>query len=248
MQRYNNNTNKSIKINEFFTSIEGEGILLGTKTLFIRLAGCHLKCHWCDTKYALPFNNGTEYTIDEVKDEIVKNIKPFTYKVNFTGGEPLLQYVPLREIIKFVKEELKVKTYLESSCYDHKRFNYLLPYIDICKIEFKLKDSKVVENPNQYEDILKNELECLKTSINKKKTTFIKIVVTSETDEKEFAELLKRIFCYVSSQEISGLIIQPVSHVSEPTVEKLLTIYDISYEFYKEIRIIPQTHKIIGAQ
>ena len=47
------NRNNKVQLNEIFVSIEGEGILAGTKTLFIRFSGCHLKCHWCDTKYSL---------------------------------------------------------------------------------------------------------------------------------------------------------------------------------------------------
>jgi len=42
-----------VQLNEVFVSIEGEGIFAGTKTLFIRFSGCHLRCYWCDTKYSL---------------------------------------------------------------------------------------------------------------------------------------------------------------------------------------------------
>ena len=80
-----------VRVSEIFTSFEGEGVFVGKKTLFIRLSGCHLKCRWCDTKYALPLDSGTDYELNEVKDLIVKQLQPFTYKVNFTGGEPLLQ-------------------------------------------------------------------------------------------------------------------------------------------------------------
>ena len=46
-----------IQISEIFTSIEGEGILFGTKTMFVRMAGCHLRCRWCDTLYALQMDS-----------------------------------------------------------------------------------------------------------------------------------------------------------------------------------------------
>ena len=60
------NRHNKVQLNEMFVSIEGEGILAGTKTLFIRFSGCHLKCHWCDTKYSLSPTSGKSYTIDEV--------------------------------------------------------------------------------------------------------------------------------------------------------------------------------------
>src|SRR2546426_10740711 len=95
--------NTRIKLSEIFTSIEGEGILFGTKTMFVRMAGCPLKCHWCDTPYALPLDSGSDYSIDSAKELISKNLHVNTYKVNFTGGEPLVQHEALIEIAKFVR-------------------------------------------------------------------------------------------------------------------------------------------------
>jgi len=53
------------RIFEIFTSIEGEGILYGTKTLFVRLAGCPYTCFYCYTLDALPLDFGKEYSITE---------------------------------------------------------------------------------------------------------------------------------------------------------------------------------------
>ena len=41
-----------MKVNEIFKSIQGEGILMGLPTIFIRLTGCNLRCKWCDTTYS----------------------------------------------------------------------------------------------------------------------------------------------------------------------------------------------------
>ena len=136
---------KKIQLSEIFTSIEGEGILFGTKTMFVRMAGCHLKCYWCDTNYALPMNSGNTYSIDQVKKMMKDQLQNNTYKINFTGGEPLIQYEAVKDLAKFTKEDLGLRTYIESSCYDINRFNKIIPYIDICKIEFKTKDSGAVD-------------------------------------------------------------------------------------------------------
>src|SRR5215204_5868429 len=104
----------TMKLSEIFTSIEGEGILFGTKTMFVRLAGCLFKC-----------------------------LQPNTYKINFTGGEPLVQYEAVIELAKFAGQK-GLRIYLESACYDAMRFAKVLPYIDICKVELKLRDSKIV--------------------------------------------------------------------------------------------------------
>jgi len=74
------------KIVEIFSSIEGEGSLVGYPVTFIRLEGCNLRCSWCDTKYSYDTNNYKLMTLNEIL-EVVKNYK--NKKVCLTGGEPL---------------------------------------------------------------------------------------------------------------------------------------------------------------
>lgn len=236
----------TIQLSEIFTSIEGEGILFGTKTLFVRMAGCHLKCRWCDTSYALPMYSGNSYSLDYVKRLITDHLQPFTYKVNFTGGEPLVQHEAVIELAKFVKEK-GLTTYLESACYDSDRFVKLLPYIDICKVEFKMSDSKVVDM-NHYDELLQNEIRCLMASVRNHKITYIKIVVSNSTDSKELAKLVENIFQRVNTSDIGGFVIQPSDMIDKPTTEHLLKLYDIVCPHYSEVRIIPQLHKQMGAR
>lgn len=74
-------------VNEIFKSIDGEGLRTGELTTFIRLAGCNLRCSYCDTCYALKNSNGTEMSVDE----IVKKAKKMDYRnITLTGGEPLI--------------------------------------------------------------------------------------------------------------------------------------------------------------
>ena len=239
-------TSSTVKLSEIFTSIEGEGVLFGTKTMFVRMAGCPLKCHWCDTSYAIPMDSGIDYSIDEVKELISENLQPNTYKVNFTGGEPLVQHEAIIRLANFVRQK-GIRTYLESACYDFIRFSKVLPYIDICKIEFKLRDSKVIDNKH-YDNLLKNELECLKHAVSNGKTCYIKIVVTNSSSLKEFAELVHEIFKMVKPSDIAGFIIQPSYRVDEPTLEVLFGFYDAVYPFYDQVRIVPQLHKAIGVR
>jgi 7-carboxy-7-deazaguanine synthase len=245
MQRTENKARA--RVSEIFTSIEGEGIFVGKKTLFIRFSGCYLKCRWCDTKYALPLDSGTDYQIDEIKDLIIKELRPFTYKVNFTGGEPLLQTEAVIELADFIKKQTNLKTYMESSCFDSELFSKVLPYIDICKIEFKTDDSNVVED-EEYDNLLLNEIRCLELAVESNKATYIKIVVTNSTNLESFKNLVYNISKRIKPSDILGFIIQPSFGIDQPTVNKLLDTYDIVEPMFPEVRIIPQLHKEIGAR
>jgi 7-carboxy-7-deazaguanine synthase len=234
-----------VRLFEIFTSVEGEGILNGTKTLFVRLAGCPFTCFYCDTKDALPMDSGIEYSITDACNLIDKKLEDKTYKVNFTGGEPLVQYEAVSEMAKYVKSK-NIPTYLESSCYDSEKFSHVLPYIDFAKIEFKTSDAEFVDEKH-YLKLIDNSIECLKDSIASKKITFIKIVVNSKTELESFRELIERIFKVVSKDDLAGFIIQPSYGIAEPSLGKLLMFYDLVYPKYHEVRIVPQLHKLIGA-
>ena len=236
----------NVRIYEIFTSVEGEGILYGTKTLFVRLSGCPFKCFYCDTKGALPMDSGKEYSINEAKEIIMKNLEKNTYKVNFTGGDPLAQSKAVAELAKFVQRK-KIPTYLESSCYDSSKFAQVLPYINFIKIEFKTPESGFVDIKH-YSKLLENELECLRIAKKSKKITYIKVVISSQTQLSYFKKLLKKIFKIISKTELAGFIIQPTYGISEPSLEQLFSYYDEVYTYYDQVRIVPQLHKFIGAR
>ena len=234
-----------VRLFEIFTSVEGEGILYGTKTLFVRLAGCPFTCFYCDTKESLPLNSGTEYTIDEANKLIDSNLHDQTYKVNFTGGDPLIQHQAVAQLAKHIQNK-KIPTYLESSCFDIDRFNHVLPFIDIVKIEFKTKDSDFVDSEH-YEKLIGHTMKCLESSVKSKKTTYIKIVVSSKTQLNEFRKLVDEIFKIVSKKDIHGFVIQPTYGISEPSLDLLLNLYDVVFPHYIDVKVVPQLHKFIGA-
>ncbi len=78
----------TLLINEIFHSIQGESTWAGLPCVFVRLTGCHLRCHYCDTEYA--FHEGRRYEIDEVLAQ-VRRMAGDSRLVEITGGEPLLQ-------------------------------------------------------------------------------------------------------------------------------------------------------------
>ena len=73
-----------MKVNEIFYSLQGEGHYTGTPAVFVRFAGCNLRCWFCDTD----FEKGVEMNEDEIVEAVLQY--PTRYVV-ITGGEPTLQ-------------------------------------------------------------------------------------------------------------------------------------------------------------
>ncbi|UXD21866.1 7-carboxy-7-deazaguanine synthase [Ignicoccus pacificus DSM 13166] len=84
---------------EKFISIQGEGVLIGTPALFIRLAKCNLRCPWCDTKYS--WEEGRAVSVSSLVEDVINLDLPLTV---LTGGEPLLQQRELKDLIEKSRE------------------------------------------------------------------------------------------------------------------------------------------------
>ncbi len=74
-------------ISEIFYSIQGEGVLSGTPSVFIRTSGCNLRCVWCDTPHTSWKPEGENWSVREILAEVKRYPTPY---VVVTGGEPLL--------------------------------------------------------------------------------------------------------------------------------------------------------------
>jgi len=94
------------ELSELFYSIQGEGLLQGLPMVFVRLAGCNLRCNFCDTGYA--WGKGRRKDVRR----IVKEIERYSCKrVCITGGEPYLQNLsPLVDTLKQKKYWIAVET------------------------------------------------------------------------------------------------------------------------------------------
>lgn len=76
-----------LRVSEFFTSVQGEGMWVGVPSTFVRLSGCNLRCVWCDTPYASWAPEGPVMEVDAIVAEILKGGADH---VVVTGGEPML--------------------------------------------------------------------------------------------------------------------------------------------------------------
>lgn len=149
-----------ILLTEIFYSIQGETTHAGLPYIFIRLTGCNLRCHYCDTTYS--FKGGTRRTIDSILEEI----KSFKCKnVLLTGGEPLLQRGTLPLLTRLHEEgyEVSIETHGELSIESVK---------DLARIVLDIKTPGSGMNRGFFVQNLKHL----------KKNDEIKFVITNETD------------------------------------------------------------------
>lgn len=79
-------TSKTLRISEIFYSIQGESSRTGWPTVFIRLTGCPLRCHYCDTTYA--FKGGEILSFETILEKTAQHKARY---ITVTGGEPLAQ-------------------------------------------------------------------------------------------------------------------------------------------------------------
>lgn len=143
-----------MKVNEIFKSIDGEGLRTGELTTFIRLAGCNLRCSYCDTCYALKNSNGTEMSVDE----IVKRAKKYDYRnITLTGGEPLIHKDVDSLISKLCENGFYVNIETNGSVPIDK---YILNKNILITMDYKLPSSGVEKNMNlnNLEKLRKNDV------------------------------------------------------------------------------------------
>lgn len=112
--------NKKLYVNQIFESVQGEGFHTGRLAIFIRFAGCNLRCDFCDTKYAWEKESGRPYSPKQLLASLksreyvaASQVTPFGDKapranpikfVVLTGGEPMLQdFQMLSELIRKLK-------------------------------------------------------------------------------------------------------------------------------------------------
>jgi len=95
-----------VKIAEIFYSIQGEGTLIGTPSVFVRTSGCNLRCVWCDTPYTSWEPQGEERSVEW----IVEQVNGYgAAHVVITGGEPMIA-PQIRELTHSLTQHITIET------------------------------------------------------------------------------------------------------------------------------------------
>jgi organic radical activating enzyme len=245
---------KSGYLSEIFVSFQGEGAHLGRRHLFVRLAGCNLRCRYCDTPDSLERMPEFILSRDGTTPERRANPVPAPEAaaliqtilagdrcidaVAVTGGEPLAQSEFVSELLQW--GNFGVPVLLETAGVLARRLPDILPWVDIVSMDIKLP-SNTGERPFWDEHAVFLEHA-------RGKDLYVKVLVdegSSDQDVERAASLV------AVGAPASPVFVQPiVDAVGRPCVSprRLTDLFMLIRRHVTDVRVVAQTHKVLGIQ
>ncbi|HHW43688.1 radical SAM protein [Desulfofundulus thermobenzoicus] len=235
---------------EIFSSIQGEGPLVGCRQIFLRFAGCNLHCHYCDTPREIPDccrwekkpgSRDFQYlpnplTPREVARRVQELNPALHHSISLTGGEPLLHTDFLLALIPLIGGS-RQGIYLETNGTLPEMLSRVLTLVDTIAMDIKLPAvTRMAPCWPEHREFIR---------LARKKNIFVKMVVNEHVPPGELDEAIS----IIRNTADIPLVIQPVTlPEGQPgiTPEKLLALQERALQRLKDVRIIPQTHKFLG--
>lgn len=227
------------RIGEVFSSIQGEGKLLGRRQIFIRFSGCNLDCNYCDTPDSRDPQYGECLSTDELAKEVDALITPDFHSLSLTGGEPLLHTDFIKEYLENYPQDALLET--NGSLPDElKKISNLIKFASV-DVKLPEHDTKL-----DWNILMENELKSINLLMEEGINTYCKLVVLPSTEVDTLVFIASKIAKEVHNYKKLTLIIQPASPLSNWTdnSHKLLEISEITGK-YLDVLTIPQVHKIL---
>lgn len=249
-------------IGQIFNSIQGEGLYVGRRQVFVRFAGCNLNCVYCDTEEFRKFRlsvcevetKPSSMRFRRVKNpmthgEVFRHVKrlttPDTHSISLTGGEPLLAGDFLVDVARACRRA-GLKTYLETSGASSEAAAKVVKHVDIAAVDVKLPEHQAVPR-SRWPRLFEEELACVKLALEQGVETFVKIVVLPSTKPETIIHVCKRLTRVAKVP----LVLQPVTPARKVhSVPSMSHVYHLAQAAARagadEIAIILQVHKLIG--
>ncbi len=234
---------ESAFISEIYASVQGEGPFTGERQVFVRLAGCPLRCRYCDTPGSLTAQGHPRFSVEQALAKI-RSLQGRTIKtVSVTGGEPLAQFAFVAALFRELKKH-GTKTYLETAGVHAVALERVRPYVDVISMDIKLPTAVGRAYWKEHRAFLKIAGE----------KVFVKIVWEAAS---RIAELKKAISLLRACSPAPLLILQPVSTVEKairapapqaPSGKHVADAYAVAAAALPQVLVMPQQHKIWGVR
>ena len=227
----------SAYISEIYTSIQGEGLYTGERQIFLRFAGCPLRCDFCDTPDSLTALGHPSMTVAEVQKRILDESGRSGVKtISLTGGEPLVQVHFLKELLPLLKNG-GFNIYLETAGTHPQFLSEISNLCDVIAMDIKL--------PSATGQVYwKEHAEFLNVSGQK---AFVKIVIEEQSKMNEFEQALHIL---QSIQPVPRLILQPVTpihpQIKAPNPEQIAAFFSRARSSVPFVLVMPQQHPMWG--
>jgi 7-carboxy-7-deazaguanine synthase len=219
------------RINEIFLSLQGEGLHVGERTVFVRFYGCPLRCIWCDQPEALTHTGVGRFEAlspERVRDAVLAF--PDAGRVCLTGGEPV---VAPRGPLVWLLEELRARgLWLSIETSGARVVEELFDRIDFWTVAPKGRSAETFEG-----DPVEAQLPTLRRyrDLPAERRQF-KFVIQTREDMEDAVRILDGL-------DYQGAIVLQPEHGSGDA----RAIFDAwPWNRYPQARLIPQTHKMIG--
>ncbi len=241
---------------EIFSAFQGEGPMVGRPTLFVRTAGCPLRCRWCDTveshevpglfarKDALGRVLGRERnpaTPERILELLDGDLAPRPEWVSLTGGEPLLHPAFAAALFGGVRAR-GLQTHLETAALDAGVLRGLLPLVDHLSMDWKLPAAV------GGKDLAEGHLDCLEAAVSRSTDVAVKVVLCgTEGEPPEFEAALDRLEPFRASFRLVLQLVTPCGQVREgPSPDYLLAQSAEALERGFSVLVLPQVHRMLG--
>lgn len=227
-------------ISEVFSSIQGEGTLLGRRQIFLRFSGCNLNCNYCDTPQSRDIDFGEELTTAELYQKIESLKTPDLHSISLTGGEPLLN----ADFIKNFLQEYSLNCLLETNGSLPGEIEKIVDFLDYASVDIKLPEHEAVSN---WENLFVEELKSINLLIEKGIDIYCKVVILPSTPVDEMGFIASRIKEGVKKSSKLSMVVQPSSPLQDWAYcpSKILKISEETGK-YLDVLTIPQVHKLLN--
>ncbi|MDR3071818.1 MAG: 7-carboxy-7-deazaguanine synthase QueE [Endomicrobium sp.] len=231
-----------VPVYEIFFSFQGEALYTGVPQIFVRFAGCNIKCNYCDTPYSIAVSENTQlYTSDDLFVKILElyknNRQKFTAGnpfIAFTGGEPLIYSEFLKILLPRLKKE-GFSIYLETNGTLSQKLKQIVKLCDVISMDFKLTSECGISFWKEHRKFLKIATD------NATSETFIKCVITKNTN---ILEIKKSVSIINDIAKKTHLVLQPSVDKNIPAIEDLYKFYTEAKKLIPNVSLMVQMHKI----
>jgi organic radical activating enzyme len=250
---------------EIFSSVQGEGLHVGETTLFVRLGECDLRCRWCDSAHT--WRPAPDCRIETLRgtgrSERIANPLSLARVLaacdalgaaehrfaSLTGGEPLLQPEAVRGLASALRER-GPRVLLETHGLHAEALEQVVDEIDVVSMDWKLASDvrRAADRGRAAPAAFHAEHERFLRVARRAPEVVVKVVVTCGSLDEELDEMASRI---AAVDPAIPLVLQPVTPIapreSAPPAERLLGLVAHLSRTLSQVRLIPQTHKLLGA-